>query len=188
MEQTFQNRDELKSELLKHGFPQMMLTRNTWSWLGSKIASETLGFYNHFCWLINIDEVASQDFTFKKVSLDSYLTNYHVVKFVTDTRWGFGSKLLILDQIHQDLKAPVYKRLYDPVAILGQWTKIKWLQLPWLDICSDYGRYLQINDPKYNLKYPSPSDVNRYQKENRADGSNHFLGYKVTARWLPEDI
>ena len=180
-------KDELKSELLKHGFPQMMLTRNTRSFLGYKISAVTKGFYNHFCWLINFDTVASQDFIFRRVSLDSYLTDDYVVKFVTDTRWGFGSRLLLLDTIHDALRMPVWKRLYDPVAIIGQYTGIKWLQLPMFNICSDYGRYMKLNDPKYNLRFPSPSDINKYQKENQACKENHDLGYKVTTRWLPED-
>jgi hypothetical protein len=181
-------KDELKSELLKHGMPQMMLTRNTRSFFGYKISSVTKGFYNHFCWLFDHDVVASQNFTFHKTPLDDYLTDNYFVKFVTDTRWGEGSRKLIQTAIEEDLNEPVWKRLYDPVAILGQYTGFKWLQLPILDICSDYGRYLGINDPKYNLKYPSPSDINRYQKANQSTEANHYLGYKVTARWEPDDF
>ena len=108
------NKDELKTELLKHGFPQVMLTRNTRSWLGSKISSVTKGFYNHFCWLVNINEVASQDWSFHKVPLDDYLTDQYVVKFVVDTRWTDFSKDKILTAIRKDLSASPWKRLYDP--------------------------------------------------------------------------
>jgi hypothetical protein len=188
MDITISNKDELKTELLKHGFPQMMLTRNTRSFIGSGISGVTKGFYNHFCWLYSIDEVASQDWIFRRASLDNYLTDDYIVKFVTDTRWAQRSKQTLMGAINDDLNAPFYKRLYDPIAILGQLTGLRWLQLPMLDICSDYGRYLKFTDTKYKLKYPNPTSINMYQKENQATDINKQLGYLVTARWVPGDI
>jgi hypothetical protein len=185
---TTSNKGGLKTELLKHGFPQMMLTRNTRSFIGSGISGVTKGFYNHFCWLYSIDEVASQDWAFRLVKLDDYLTDKYVVKFVTDTRWTNNSKQILMGALDKDLNAPLYKRLYDPVAILGQLTGLKWLQLPIFDICSDYGRYLKLTDNKYKIKHPCPSSINVYQKENQATVANKQLGYLVTARFIPEDI
>ena len=188
MDTVFTDKETLKAELIKHGFPQMILTRNTRSFIGSSISDVTKGFYNHFCWLYNIDEVASQDWIFRRASLDDYLTDDYIVKFVTDTRWDKLSKQTLMGAINNDLNEPFYKKLYDPLAILGQWTGLKWLQLPMLNICSDYGRYLKRTDPKYNLKYPNPSSINVYQKENQATDVNKQLGYLVTARWVPGDI
>lgn len=180
--------NDLMDRLKKFGYPQMMLTRNTRSWLGSKIASETKGFYNHFCWLIGENEVASQDWIFHNIPLADYLTDCYVVKFITDTRWTDFSKDKILTAIRKDLDAPTWKRLYDPVAILGQWTKQTWIQLPVLDICSDYGKYLKLTDAEYNLKRPPPSDINQYQKIRKSDFKNYYHGYEITARWTPEDF
>lgn len=188
MDTVFTDRETLKTELLKRGFPQMMLTRNTRSWLGSSISDVTKGFYNHFCWLYSIDEVASQDWAFRLVPLDDYLTDKYIVKFVIDNRWNRIARQKLIGAINNDLNQPIYKRFYDPLAILGQLTGLKWLQLPILDICSDYGRYLGLTDNKYNLEYPNPSSINVYQKENQAADINSQLGYLVTARWVPGDI
>ena len=188
MDVEFSDKETLKAELLRHGFPQMMLTRNTRSFLGSSISGVTKGFYNHFCWLTSIDKVASQDWIFHSVDLDDYLTDKYIVKFVIDNRWNRIARQKLIGAINNDLNQPFYKRLYDPLAILGQLTGLKWLQIPMLDICSDYGCYLKLTDSKYNLKYPNPSSINVYQKENQASTINNNLGYLVTARWIPGDI
>jgi len=182
------NQRELLALVSPYGFPQMMLTRNMRSWIGAQISDTTKGSYNHFCWLLNRDQVASQDLTFKLVPLDTYLDDIHIVKFVTDLRWSNEAKARIIRKINADLALPLRRRLYDPLAILGQWTGWKWLQDPYRRICSDYGYYLAEEDPKYNLKFPSPTDINNFQKDNQALPENDMKGYLVTARWLPADL
>lgn len=171
-----------------YGFPQMMLTRNMRSWIGAKISDTTKGSYNHFCWLLNSEQVASQGLTFKIIPIETYLTNTHIVKFVTDMRWDNNAKSRLLKRIKADLALPAWQRLYDPLAIIGHWTGWKWIQNPHRRICSDYGYYLAEEDIKYNLKFPSPTDINNYQKENQASPENGMQGYFVTSRWLPDDL
>lgn len=179
-------RQELNELLKPHGFPQMVLTRNLYSWIGSAIAHETSGIYNHFLWVISPNTVASQDMTFKTVPLDDYLEGEHIVKFVTDTRWDHATKVKILVRIWEDLKKPWYRRMYDPLAIFGQWTGLKWIQNPLNDICSDKVKYLKGIDPDYDLEYPSPTTINEYQKAHQKTPKRE--GYLVTARFLPEDL
>jgi len=172
----------------QYGFPQMVLTRHMRSFIGAEISSVTKGTYNHFCWLINENTIASQDLIFKIVSLDTYLQGLHIVKFVTDTRWTLEAKARILEKINTELKYHWWKRRYDPLAILGQWLGWKWLQDPKADICSDKIKFIKDEDPDYNLVFPNPTDVNEYQKIHQATPENNMQGYLVTGRWLPEDL
>ena len=180
----------MKKELIEiiqgYGFPQMMLTRNTRSFIGSKISDTTKGFYNHFCWLVHPNRVASQDWIFKEVPLDDYLNEKYVVKFVTDTRWDVSTKVRLLLKIREDLNKPWYRKLYDPLAIFGQWSGLKWIHFPGLEICSDKAKYLRAHDPNFNIPNPNPTDINNFQKAHQKTGSRE--GYLVTARWLPEDL
>jgi len=180
------NRQELDAILKPYGFPQMVLTRNLYSWIGSAIADTTKGCYNHFCWLVAPNQVASQDMTFKTVPLDDYLEGLHIVKFVTDTRWTVQTKVKLLLKIREDLNKLWYRRMYDPLAIFGQWTGLKWIQNPFNDICSDKVKYLKDVDPDYDLEYPSPTTINEYQKAHQKTPERE--GYLVTARWLPDDL
>ena len=181
-------REELDSILKAYSFPQMMLTRNLRTQVAAAISSKTSGFYNHFCWLISPTRVASQDMMFREVLLDDYLSDHYAVKFVTDLRWTHEMKVRLLVDMNRDLERPWYKRLYDPLAIFGQWSGMKWIQIPWCDICSDKAKYLRTYDPNFNIQYPNPTDINVFQKEWRAMPENDMLGYWVTARWLPGDL
>jgi len=179
-------KQELINQISPYGYPQMVLTRNLRSFIGAEISDVTKGSYNHFCWLINKDEIASQDLLFKIVPIDSYLEGIHIVKFVTDTRWTDLIRIRIYQLIKEELALKWYEKRYDVLAILGQWTGWKWLQSPFADICSDKAKYLRGIDPDYNIKHPSPTDINNYQKLHQKTVDKE--GYFVTARWLPEDI
>jgi hypothetical protein len=87
-------------------------------------------------------------------------------------------RLALLVSIHEDLARPWYKRLYDPLAILGQAIYCDWIQTPGLDICSDKGKYLKIVDPSYNLNHPDPEDINRWLEESGR--------YRVYGRYVPD--
>ena len=70
-----------------------------------------------------------------------------------------------------------YKKLYDPLQIVGKAIWCKWLQIPGLKICSDYGFVLKEIDYDYNLKHPSPTELNQYTKDH---------DYEVYLRYLPD--
>jgi hypothetical protein len=170
------------------GYPIAVLSRNLRSFLGSSISSVTKGTYNHFMWLINHDTLASQGSLFCKEPITDYMQGQHILKFVIDTRWDFKSRMVLLDAINDDLKKPFYCRMYDYLAIFGQLIHQPWIQIPWIDICSERGKYFKLTDHQYNLKYPDPTDINRYMKLHQATKYNNFLGYKVIDRWIPEDF
>jgi len=182
--------DQFLTELkVKAGdYPMVVFSRNLRSWLGSKISTVTKGTYNHFMWLIDYDTVATQDNMFSYASIRDYMEGEHILKFVIDTRWIPETRMWLQDAINADLRLPWYKRLYDYPAIIGHWTGLYWLQIPWLDICSERGKYLNQIDSEYTLRHPSPTAINNYMKEHQASSSNGMKGYLVVDRWLPEDI
>ena len=184
------NQDQFLSELkAKAGdYPFIVFSRNMRSWLGSSISNVTKGTYNHFMWLIDYDTVATQDNMFSYASIRDYMEGEHILKFVIDTRWLPETRMWLQDAINADLRLPFYKRLYDPVAIFGQLIHQPWIQLPWCDICSERGKYINQVDPQYTLRHPSPSDINRYMKDHQALPENGMMGYFVVDRYLPEDI
>jgi len=185
MDMEFSDKKLLEEELKKYDFPQMMLTRNLRSQIGAGISSKTKGFYNHFCWLLHHDRVASQDWMFREVSLDNYLTDEYVVKFVIDTRWKQADRDDLFLNIRNDLNSFCLLRVYDLAAIFGQWSGMRWIHIPFLDICSDKAKYLRRYDENFSIDRPNPTDINNFQKKYKK--TEYSGGYFVTAKWVPED-
>jgi len=144
-------------------FPLMTFSYGIGDPVATAIAIREHGFYNHFMWYKEPGILASQGKTFCEVPIEDYLDR-HTLKFVYGKEWGDRERQWILDCIDADLAQPWYRRLYDPVAIFGQLVGMEWIQLPYFDICSDSGRYIRAIDPEYDLKRPSPSNINNWTK------------------------
>lgn len=168
------------AELGADQFPILALTRNLRSLFALGIVNHQKGVYNHLVWILSPLEIASQDFLFRVVSPSKYFTAKHSVKFITNTKWEKDDRINIIRSLRADLARPWYMRSYDWLQIIGKLFHIDNLQIPGLDICSDKADYLKLADPNYKLKHPSPTDVNRYTKENKD------LGYSVLARYIPD--
>ena len=152
--------------------------------IGSPISTAIVGLrggnYNHLMYYATKGHLASQGATFCDVPIDEYLKR-HTMKFITNINWTAKDKADILDAIRKDLTLPFYRRWYDIVGCVSQMTRFtKWIHVPWLSICSDYGRYLAIYDKHYKLKLPTPSEVNEYTKTHRE------IGYRVRGRYRPD--
>jgi hypothetical protein len=158
-------------------FPLFVLSDNILSFISLTIKRHQKGLYNHFMIMHRSGMVATQDWIFREVSIENYLTK-HRLKFYHNPKWTKRDKFTIISAIKRDLKKSWFKRLYDPVAIIGQLFHWEWLQIPGLDICSDKGKYLKLVDEKYDLKYPSPTDLNKYLKKRKC--------YKVFGRYVPD--
>lgn len=155
----------------EEGLPLLVLSDNIRSFLSWGIKAHQKGAYNHLMWMHKPGLVASQDLTFKESKIENYLKGSHRLKF-----WGLdfndGSKHFIRNLIHKDLSRPWYKRLYDPLQIIGKLIHIDSLQTPGLDICSDKAKYLRHVDKKYNAevrRHRSPTEINKYF-QTREDG------------------
>jgi hypothetical protein len=159
-------------------FPMVVFSDNLTSWISTAIKQHQQWSYNHAMWLIAPGVVASQDALFHRAPLSEYLQGAHRLKFWTNPRWTDGDRRRIRQAIAADLQRPWYRRLYDPVAIVGQALHADWIQLPWVNICSDRASYLAEVDPEYNLSHPDPADVNRWLDSRGI--------YDVYGRFIPD--
>lgn len=102
----------------------------------------------------------------------------NILKFWYCPSWTEDQRNMLIQVIENILSLPWYKRRYDVLAIVGQLFGCEWIQVPWLDICSDGGGYLKLVDSRYNLDHPDPADVNRWL-ESKPE-------YKVYGRYVPD--
>jgi hypothetical protein len=164
---------DIPDELL----PMPVLSDCLRSLFGAGIKIHTSGAYNHFMWLISKGVLASQNYIFQKQPVSDYFKKYRL-KFWYCHSWTPDERKKIIDAITSDLNKSWYKRLYDPVAILGQAIYCDFIQLPFIDICSDKGDYLSLVDPSYDLFHPDPEDVNRWLEKSGK--------YQVYGRYVPD--
>lgn len=158
--------------------PMMAFSYKLGSHVAAAIAAKDHGYYNHFMWVLRPGVVASQDILFKRVPLKDYL-DMHTMKFVYSQNWTAEDRAKMLKAINEDLSRPWYRRIYDPVAILGQAVNVNGFQLPGADICSDKVKYIKLVEPGFNLKYCSPIDINRWTKARQADGYTVYGRYRL---------
>lgn len=161
--------------------PMIVLSYGIGDPIATAITMKEKGFYNHIMWLLKPGVLASQALTFKAIPVDLYLKR-HTLKFVYNENWTDEDRENIRRAILIDLAKPVYKRLYDPVAIIGQLLNFESLQIPGLDICSDSGKYIKVvKDNKFDLKHPSPTNINNWIKSQPPE-----RGWKVYGRYRPD--
>jgi len=165
----------------KH-LPLIVLSDNVTSFFAWGIRAHQKGNYNHMMWMHRPGCLASQDWIFKEVPAWKYLQGEHRLKFWTNSKWPQWKRIILKALIKSDLKKPAYKRLYDPVQIIGKLIHCDWLQIPGLDICSDKAKYLKKIDPMCDLKHPSPTGVNLWLKE----WDQRKRGYHVYGRYIPD--
>jgi len=163
----------------KADLPLMVFSDNMRSFLSWGIKAHEHGCYNHFMWMIEPDKFISQDWILHEVPVEEYLKGKHRLKFVRGTNWNFIQNTRIRIALRLALNKRWYKKLYDPLQILGIAVGFKWLQVPGLEICSDYGYVLKEINYNYDLVHPSPTEVNQYCKNNQDR-------YEVYLRYFPD--
>lgn len=157
--------------------PMPVLSDNLRSLISWGIKVHEQGGYNHFMWLMPGGKFATQDLTFKEVPVSDYFKK-HRLKLWHCPLWTVEQRRAIIKAIRRDLRKPWYKRIYDPLAIVGQALYLDWIQTPGIDICSDKGAYLKLADPTYPLAHPDPENINRWLENNRR--------YQVYGRYVPD--
>lgn len=157
--------------------PMPILSDNIRSFISWGIKEHTKGNYNHFMWLYKKGFVASQDFLFSQQPVSDYFEKFRLKLWYCPS-WTKEQRLTIIQVIEGVLAEPWYKRRYDILAIAGQLFNCEWLQIPWLDICSDKARLLSLVDDRYNLKHPDPQDVNEWLEKHGE--------YRVFGRYVPD--
>jgi len=161
-------------------FPFLALTDNMQSFFSAGIKLHEKGSYNHLMWYVAPNVFISQDWTLRRVPAKEYLSGNHRVKLITNPAWNIHERGLIKRYLNSEVGRPWYKRLYDPLQIVGLAVGLRWLQIPGRSrICSDYASVLRLVDENYDLEHPSPTEVNDYTKKN-----NHV--YRVYMRFIPD--
>jgi len=160
--------------------PLLVLSDNVRSWISWRIKWHTSrnrspGYYNHAMWMFERGMVATQGVLYHKESIDRYLGGKYRLKFWRGKHWTNTDCWIIIDAIKYKLALPKRKRLYDPVGVLGQRLRLRWLNIPSLDYCSESAaEFLRMAEPRMVVKHPSPADLNRWCKE-----STHMEVYAV---------
>lgn len=158
--------------------PLLVLSDNLRSFFGWAIKAHEHGCYNHLMWMVTPGFFHTQDVVFRRVPATKYLDGSHRLKFWTNINWNAPAQprlSLLRCKVRMDAQKKWWKRLYDPLAIVGQAFNMNWIQIPGIDICSDKASYLKLVDREYDLKHPSPTDVNRWCSEKRQQDR----GYRV---------
>lgn len=137
--------------------------------------------YSHFMWLHRPGYFASQQFWFREIPVDKYLKALNLLKFWYIEGISQQVRDILIYQINQDLKQPIWKTRYDWLAIVGHFLGIPFLQNPHTNICSERANYLKYIDRRYDLDKtcPAPNDINNWLKETR--------GYSVYGKFDPEE-
>ena len=144
-------------------FPLMAFSDNARGIFSLGVKLKTKGYYGHFMWLIGPNELASQHWCFQRQKLDHYHGCY--LKFVHNPLWSDLDRIKMLVAIKSDLALPWYKALYDAPGVLGELLGIP-INLRCFDFCSERGKYLAEVDPAYDLKHPTPKDLNLWTKDS----------------------
>lgn len=158
--------------------PMPVLSDNIRSLISWGIKVHEKGNYNHFMWYLGHGLVASQDAVFHVAQVKDYFKRNRL-KFWYCPSWTAEQREMILNAVRTDILKPWYKRLYDPLAIVGQLIHFDRLQIPGIDICSDKGAYLKLVDPNYSLKHPDPENINAWLESQNGK-------YQVYGRYVPD--
>lgn len=148
-------------------FPKMVLTNGYTSVFGFLISLTTDDFWNHFMWLINPGEVATQWWWFTKMPIDHF--RYHSVKLWDNPSWTDIEKKVLLQFIQAELDRGKWDTHYD---VWGLVLKAFGKSSPnEHDFCSEKIDILALIDEgcrewlKVNCS-PSPEEVNTWLKAN----------------------
>ncbi|MFO7931626.1 MAG: hypothetical protein R6U97_09495, partial [Desulfosalsimonas sp.] len=98
----------------------------------------------------------------KQETIEKYLLT-HRLKFWTCDACSFQVRLEMRGYLLGVTRLPWYKRMYDPLQIVGKWIGLDWLQIPGnMRICSDHADLLATADKNWRPnRHLSPPEVNR---------------------------
>ena len=145
--------------------PLIVLSDNMKSFVSWRIKRHTSGEYNHAMLMAEPGLFTSQNAVYEQMPVDSYLDGKHRLKFWRGKQWTARSLERVQKHIHARMDGSWFKRLYDPFGVLGHRLYMKWSQIPGLYYCSeDVAVVLYMLEPTFNLRRPSPADINRWCK------------------------
>jgi len=171
---------EMKSilKIEQKDLPFLVLSDNLRSWVSVRIKQHTPGSYNHMMWMVEPGKFISQNWMLAEQPVEKYFDGYRI-KMWHNPNWTPLQKIQITTMLANRLKSPWYKKIYDPLQIVGIRLGVRWLQIPGIRICSDHSDILAKIEPDWNFKTgPSPEEINHYL-ETRPE-------YKVFGRYMED--
>lgn len=151
--------------------------RNFFSWA---IKAHTEGNYSHIMMMVHPNKVATQGLLFHEIDMIKYLRDDIRLKVWYYENMPEEMAIKIKALIEAKLNQAWWTRLYDGVGIIGQalGKRFKWLRainIPGLNYCSEYTKYIKIMFPDFNIFEPNPSEINKFFETKKE--------MKVLCRW-----
>lgn len=162
---------------LINNFPIIVLVSHNNRFISWAIRWFTKGSYNHVCWLIARGVVASQDRYYAKRLLVLYMQPGYKLKFYGLKGLSDTQREALMNHIEDKLNKPKIKRRYDYLGIIGQFLKLRFINNPYINFCSESVNE-DLKTVYANLPYkPSPAKLNEYFKANPDDFE--YLGHFI---------
>jgi len=155
----FLEAEEVK-KIPQESLPLLVLSDNLRSFISWGIKAHQHGDYNHLMWMHRPGFVVTQGWTLREDPIEKYLPT-HRLKFWTGQYWSPQNRRQVCRALYRAARQPWYKRVYDPLQILGKFLNIPWIQLPGLNICSDHADILSMLQVWERGRHLSPPEVNR---------------------------
>lgn len=162
---TFLNLDQIKT-IPQECLPLLFLTDNLYSLLATQIHSHDEGQYSHCGWQIKQNFYASQEWTYRQTPIEQYADGKHRIKLFIGN-WTKIQREMIISQVRAKLALPWWRRVYDPLSIVGHATGHPEIQIPFLYNCSEItGKILGSVEKGFKEKYSTPNSINVWAKKN----------------------
>lgn len=168
------------SDFIHNDFPLFVQSGDMRGFMGWGIKIRTGSNWNHSMVMRRPFYVCSQGWTYKEIPVRRYFKKYIILKFWKCKDINVQERYMILRKIEDDLKLPLWKRIYDFPGILGQAVGLRWINMPFLNYCSERvaGRVkILIPDLK---KHPSPEDLDTAFKKSER--------FEVAGYWFHGDL
>ncbi len=152
-------------EIKINDLPLIVLSDDRRGFIGWIIKQHSKGSYNHVMMMTRPGYLASQGFlTYAEIPVEKMMKPGIMLKFWRYNPIKHNEKIDINIAIANDLKKNWFKRSYDFLGIVGQFTGLRWIQSPWKFYCSEIvAKYLRLI-PELKDKipvHPSPADLNK---------------------------
>lgn len=153
------SRVDFYNEEIVPRLPMVAFSTNKKSALASLIRSHTRGEFSHVMWFYRPGYFASQDWTFREVPVDKYLsdpsTTLELWEFPT---WDSMNRRRYRNAIQKQIDSNGF---YDFLGIFGQALRFPIINFPFIDYCSEavWKTFVMV-DGIYRW-HPSPADLRK---------------------------
>ena len=123
-------------QIKQKDLPLIVLSDNVRGLFAFAIKAHSKGSYNHTMSMIRPGFVATQGMTYKEVPIEKYMNSKYRLKFWQPQLTGEQEERYV-ELVNEGLDQNWFKKSYDILGVLGQLIKIKLIQNPWKNYCSE---------------------------------------------------